>query len=237
MNPSALVGIFVVGLLGGVHCLGMCGGIASALAASQPGARPVWPLQLAFNGGRIATYALAGAVAGLAGSLSLFLNRVLPVQLAMYVLANLMLIGLGLYLFGITRAITALEKVGAHFWRLLRPALRHVMPANTLPRALALGALWGWVPCGLVYSVLATALLAGDAGRGAAVMLAFGLGTLPNLLFAGALMRALARWRGGNVVRRVAGALVLAMGLFGLAQATLAGDHAMAGIFCLSPEH
>ena len=180
---------------------------------------------------------VAGALAGLAGSLSLFLNGILPVQLAMYVLANLMLIGLGLYLFGVTRYIVALEGVGARFWRHVRPVLRHVMPANTLPRALALGALWGWIPCGLVYSVLATALLAGDPVQGAAVMGAFGLGTLPNLLFAGAVMRWISAWRAGNAMRRIAGGLVLILGLFGLAQAPLAGGHATGGIFCLTPSH
>lgn len=235
MNLSALAGIFLVGLLGGVHCLGMCGGIASAMAVSAPGARPAWPLMLAFNAGRVGTYAVAGAVAGLAGSLSLFLNNVLPVQLAMYVLANLMLVALGLYLFGISRYVRVLERPGAHLWRKLQPALRRVMPAHTLPRALALGALWGWLPCGLVYSMLATALLAGEAWRGAAVMLAFGLGTLPNLLFAGALMRLLAAWRAGRFARLTAGTLVLGMGLFGLAQAGNAGGHATAALFCLSP--
>jgi len=236
MSLSALAGIFLVGLLGGVHCLGMCGGIASALAVGQPGGKRAWPLLLAFNAGRICTYAVAGAVAGLAGSLSLFLNGILPMQLAMYVLANLMLIGLGLYLFGITRYVTALERVGSHVWRRLQPAMRHVMPANTVPRALALGALWGWIPCGLVYSVLATALLAGNPAQGAAVMLAFGLGTLPNLLFAGVLLRWMAAWRAGNFARRAAGALVLAMGLLGLARAPLAAGHATAAIFCITPD-
>jgi len=235
MSLSALTGIFLVGLLGGVHCLGMCGGIASALAVSQAGGKSPWRLQVAFNAGRISIYALAGAIAGLAGSMSLFLKEVLPVQLAMYVLANLMLVGLGLYLFGVTRYVIALEGVGARLWRHIRPVMRHVMPANTVPRALALGALWGWIPCGLVYSILATALLAGNPLDGAAVMLAFGLGTLPNLLFAGALMRLLAAWKAGNAARRIAGVLMLALGLFGLSQASLAGGHATSAIFCLTP--
>jgi len=236
MSLSALTGIFLVGLLGGVHCLGMCGGIASALAVSQAGGKSPWRLQLAFNAGRISIYALAGAIAGLAGSMSLFLKDILPVQLAMYVLANLMLVGLGLYLFGVTRSVMALEGMGVRLWRRIRPVMRHVMPANTVPRALALGALWGWIPCGLVYSVLATALLAGNPAQGAAVMLAFGLGTLPNLLFAGVLMRWMAAWRAGNFARRAAGALVLAMGLLGLARAPLAAGHATAAIFCIAPD-
>jgi len=235
MSSAALLGIFMVGLLGGVHCIGMCGGIASALALNQaPGAR-AWSLQLGFNTGRIATYAAAGALAGAAGSMSLFLGGVLPVQLAMYALANLMLIGLGLYLFGVTRYVAVLERAGAKVWQRIRPAMGRLMPANTLPRALALGALWGWVPCGLVYSMLATALLAATPLQGAEVMLAFGLGTLPNLLFAGAVMRWLSTRGAGRYVRGIAGSLVLAMGLLGLVRIPLAGNHALAAVLCAEP--
>ncbi len=239
MGGSALLAVFVVGLLGGVHCIGMCGAIVSALSAGtatrSSGGKPPWHLQLAFNGGRIGSYMVAGAMAGAAGSMALFFNDLLPVQVAMYAFANLMLVGLGLYLFGVTRYISVLERVGARLWRRVQPWLGKLMPANTLPRALAVGALWGWVPCGLVYSVLATALLAGDALEGALVMLAFGLGTLPNLLFAGALMRALSLWRGGNLVRRGVGLLVVGLGLYGMAHAQVAGQHALAGVFCVTP--
>jgi sulfite exporter TauE/SafE len=247
MGVSALVAVFVVGLLGGLHCMGMCGGIVMAFSAStESGVAPVrvvgqrmhtppWTLQLGFNCGRIASYMVAGALAGTVGSMALFLNDVLPVQMAMYAFANLMLVGLGLYLMGITRYVAVLERAGARVWVHLQPMLKGLMPANTLPRALALGSLWGWVPCGLVYSVLATALLAGDALEGAVVMAAFGLGTLPNLLFAGAVMRALSRWRGGNLARRLVGGLVIALGLYGMAHAQVAGQHALAGFFCVTP--
>jgi uncharacterized protein len=247
MGASALAAVFVVGLLGGLHCMGMCGGIVMAFSASTgSGVAPVrvagqrmhtppWSLQLGFNFGRIASYMVAGALAGTLGSMALFLNDVLPVQVAMYVFANLMLVGLGLYLMGITRFVAVLERAGARVWVHLQPMLKGLMPANTLPRALSLGALWGWVPCGLVYSVLATALLAGDALEGALVMAAFGLGTLPNLLFAGAVMRGLSRWRGGNLARRLVGGLVIALGLYGIAHAQVAGQHALAGFFCVTP--
>ena len=241
MSAAALLTVFVVGLLGGVHCIGMCGGIAAALSAgppAQPGQRarpPAWGMQLAFNAGRIATYAVAGAVAGAAGSMALFLNDLLPVQMAMYLFANLMLMGLGLYLLGITRFLTRFERAGAVLWRRIQPAMRHVTPANTVPRALLLGALWCWMPCGLVYSILATALVTGSAAQGAALLAAFGLGTLPNLLFAGALMRWLAARRAGALVRRIAGATVLAFGVAGIAYAGAAGQHAMAGFLCFTP--
>ncbi len=235
MTVAALGAIFMVGLLGGMHCAGMCGGIVAALSAGQPGGRAAWGLQLAFNGGRIMVYGVAGAAAGMAGSMAMFLNDVLPVQLVMYLLANLMLVGLGLYLFGITRYVAVIERVGALAWRLIRPLAGRFLPARTWPRALALGLLWGWIPCGLVYSMLATALLAGDAVDGALVMLVFGLGTLPNLLLAGALMRALSKSRNGRAARRVAGSIVLGLGLFGIAHAGSVGHAAVSGFFCLTP--
>ena len=235
MSITALGAIFMVGLVGGMHCAGMCGGIVAALSAGQPGGRAPWSLHLAFNAGRIAVYCVAGAAAGAAGSMVMFLNDVLPIQLAMYLLANLMLVGLGLYLFGITRYVAAVERVGALAWRLIRPLAGRFLPARTWPRALGLGLLWGWIPCGLVYSMLATALLAGDAFDGALVMLAFGLGTLPNLLLAGALMRALSRSRNGRAVRTVAGGIVLGLGLFGIAHAGSVGQAAVSGFFCLTP--
>ena len=235
MNASALAGIFLVGLLGGVHCLGMCGGIVSALAAREISGRPAWPRLLAFNAGRIFSYALAGAVAGLTGGLSLLVADLLPLQTVFYVLANLMLIGLGLYLLGITRYVVVLERAGARLWRLLRPLLGRWMPADTVPRALALGALWGWMPCGLVYSMLATALLAGNVLGGAEVMLAFGLGTLPNLMFAGFLMRWLRQARAGKYLRAGAAAFVLVMGLVGLVRSASVASHATSGVWCLTP--
>jgi len=235
MSAAALAAVFLVGLLGGVHCLGMCGGIASAMTIGNNNARRPWLLQLAFNLGRISSYAVAGALAGLTGALSWFIRDLLPVQLLMYLLANLMLVALGLYLCGISRYVAVLERAGARVWALVRPALRHFMPADTLPRAWALGAIWGWVPCGLVYSVLATALLAGDVLRGAAVMVAFGLGTLPNLLFAGVLMRYLSTRSAGRYLRQVAAVLVVGMGLLGLARLPYAQAQLADGLFCIAP--
>lgn len=236
MAPSlaALSAIFMVGLLGGVHCAGMCGGIVTALSAGQVGGKAPWSLQLAFNGGRIAVYAAAGAIAGAAGSMAMFLNDLLPIQSFMYLVANLMLVGLGLYLFGVTRYIAGIERIGARAWRAIRPVAGRFLPANTWPRAFGLGLMWGWIPCGLVYSMLATALLAGDAAGGAAVMLAFGLGTLPNLLMAGTLMRMLSASRNGRVARSAAGGLVIGLGVYGIAHAGMGGQAALAGLFCVS---
>jgi hypothetical protein len=231
MTAAIFGAVFLTGLLGGVHCAGMCGGIIAALSGQAGGRR--LPLHLAYNGGRVLSYALAGALAGAAGSLGLLLDGVLPVQLALYVLANVMLIGLGLYLAGVSSVVAWIERLGMALWRRIQPLTRSLLPADTLPRALGLGLLWGWLPCGLVYAVLTTALLTGDALDGAAIMLAFGLGTLPNLLLAGLALRRVTAATRARPLRVAAGGLVLGFGLYGLANAASLSDHIRAGLICL----
>ncbi|HEY7758248.1 MAG TPA: sulfite exporter TauE/SafE family protein [Burkholderiales bacterium] len=232
MTAAIFGAVFLTGLLGGVHCAGMCGGIVAALAGQAGGKR--LSLHLAYNGGRVLSYALAGALAGAAGSLGLLLDGLLPVQLALYVLANAMLIGLGLYLAGVSSVVAWIERLGMALWRRIQPLTHNLLPADTLPRALGLGLLWGWLPCGLVYAVLTTALLTGDALDGAAIMAAFGLGTLPNLLLAGLALRRMTAVTRARPLRMAAGGLVLGFGVYGLANAASLSDHIRAGLICLS---
>lgn len=213
MPDSGFLALFLVGLLGGTHCVGMCGGIVGALAVGGPAK---WRMHLAYNAGRIASYALAGAIAGALGAASLGLEGQVPARLALYLLANLMLIALGLYLLGVTRALAFTERAGQALWRRIQPLTRRFLPATTIRQAFPLGLLWGWLPCGLVYSALASALSAGSAGRGAALMLAFGLGTLPNLLLAGILLSRLNEFVRRPVVRTLSGLLILGFGIYGL---------------------
>lgn len=236
MPESGFLAVFLVGLLGGVHCAGMCGGIVSALTLQMPGQRtdsaPVWLIHLMYNLGRISSYAIAGAAMGALGSLGLLLNNALPVQMTLYVAANLMMIALGLYLTGVTGALAFTERAGQWLWRRVQPLTRRFLPVRGPAQAFPLGLLWGWLPCGLVYSVLAMALLTGSATRGAATLLAFGLGTLPNLMLAGLL---LARFRGivqGKALRLGAGFLVLAFGLWGLLNASTLGGKLWQGVVC-----
>jgi sulfite exporter TauE/SafE len=243
---------FIVGLLGGVHCVAMCGGIVGALsfhgagglrhpggdgaAAVHPSASIVGPLALhaAYNSGRIASYSLAGAVAGGVGGTAALMQNVLPAQIALAVLANGLLILLGLYLAGTGRVVGALERAGAHLWRHIAPAGKRFLPADTPPRAFAAGAIWGWLPCGLVYSVLATALVSGSASRGALVMLAFGLGTFPNLIAAGLAVDRLRRWFRLPAVRRGAGYLVVALGVWGVLRVPGLFGRIREGILCVT---
>ncbi|MBI1397883.1 MAG: sulfite exporter TauE/SafE family protein [Betaproteobacteria bacterium] len=211
---------FVVGLLGGVHCAGMCGGLATALAGAGRAPFSGWRLQAAYSFGRVGSYAFAGALAGTLAGAAVLMEHVLPVQFGFYVLANLMLIALGLYLAGWHSFLTWLERPGRRLWRHLNPWMQRFMPVDSWGKALAVGGLWGWIPCGLVYSMLSTAMLAGDAAGGATVMLAFGLGTIPNVMGAGLLLRHLRGPGARPVVRIVAGGLVASFGVFGLLRAS-----------------
>lgn len=232
MPETGYIAVFLVGLLGGTHCMAMCGGIVGALTVGTPPGRPQWPLHLAYNLGRISSYALAGAVLGAIGSAGLLLNEALPVQMTLYVLANLMLVALGLYLIGVPQGLTFLERGGQKVWARIQPLTRRFLPATSVSRALPLGMLWGFLPCGMVYSVLTTALLTGSAVRGAGLMLAFGLGTLPNLLLAGFLLRRFRDIVQGRAVRLVSGLLVLGFGVWGLFNATSLGGRLWQGIVC-----
>ncbi len=232
MSVAIFGAVFLTGLLGGVHCAGMCGGIVAALSGQVGAGR--WHLHLGYNFGRILSYAAAGAIAGAAGSLGLLFDSLLPVQLALYVLANLMLVFLGLYLAGVSQVVARLERLGVWLWQRIQPLTRRLLPADTLSRAMGLGVLWGWLPCGLVYGILLTALLTGDAVDGAAIMLAFGLGTLPNLLFAGLAWRGVSRMTRARPLRVAAGTLVLGFGVYGLANAATLSQHLRGGLICLT---
>lgn len=218
MPELSLFAALLVGLLGGVHCAGMCGGLVGAFSLQLPGQGPRATYHLAANLGRIASYALAGGIAGALGGTSLFLQKLFPVEQALYVLAQLMLILLGLYLAGFAQTVLVLEKLGGGLWKKLQPLLRRLLPIRTLPQAFAAGAVWGWLPCGLVYSVLITALASGDAARGALTMAAFGLGTLPNLLAMGLFASRLQPLLQARGVRVTAGVVVMALGVIGLAR-------------------
>ena len=213
MPDSGFLALFLVGLLGGTHCVGMCGGIVGALTMGAPGR---WLMHFSYNAGRILSYTLAGAIAGGLGAASLGLEGQVPVRLVLYLLANLMLVALGLYLLGFTRTLAFTERLGQRLWQHLQPLGKRFLPARSPAQAFPLGLLWGWLPCGLVYSALASALTAGSAGRGALLMLAFGAGTLPNLLLAGILLSRINEFVRRPIVRTLSGLLVLAFGVYGL---------------------
>jgi len=208
----------VLGLLGGGHCLGMCGGLMGALTLAIPpeqrGRRA--RLLLAYNLGRILSYACAGLLLGLAG----WAVASSPAALALRVVAALLLIAMGLYLAGWWSGLTRIEALGRGLWRHIQPVASRLLPVSSLPRALLLGALWGWLPCGLVYSTLLWAASQGNAGYSAALMLAFGLGTWPVLLATGLAAERVNSLLRRRSVRMAGGLLVILFGIW-----TLPGPH------------
>ncbi len=213
MSEPPYLALLLIGLLGGTHCIGMCGGIVGALSMGGPARLS---LHLAYNLGRVTSYATAGAIAGALGQAGMALSGQWPLRSALYVLANLMLVALGLYLMGVTRALAFSERAGQQLWRHLQPLSRRYLPARTAAQAFPLGLLWGWLPCGLVYSALATALTSGSVWHGAGLMLVFGVGTLPNLLLAGLLAARLQAYARQPMVRMLSGLLILGFGVWGL---------------------
>ena len=222
MPELSLVAAFLTGLLGGGHCVGMCGGIVTAISfqpdASRASGQQPFSFHLAYSAGRIASYTAAGALAGLVGAAAFLSDTLYPLQTGLYVVAQVVLILLGLYLAGLSHWVLGLEKAGSALWRRLQPLLGRVMPIRSHGQALAAGMVWGWLPCGLVYSVLVSALAAGTPGRGALFLLAFGLGTLPNLLLMGWAAESLRGLTRQSWVRKVAGATVAGLGMWGLIQ-------------------
>jgi uncharacterized protein len=216
MLEFTLFGVFMVGLLGGGHCAGMCGGIVGAVSMSLPGTRPRLPFLLAYNGGRILSYTLAGMLAGAVGASSFFLGHIVPIQKILYGLSSVMLVLLGLYLAGIWHGVTYIERVGGGLWRRLQPLSKRLLPVRSAWQAVLLGGVWGWLPCGLVYSVLVAALAAGSAWQGGLLMLAFGLGTLPTLLAMGMAAVKLKKVLQQGWLRRLSGFTVILFGLLGL---------------------
>ena len=214
----ALAAAFVGGLAGGLHCAGMCGGIVGALcrpSTGAPGASSSRYL-IAYNAGRIASYTVAGVLVGALGAAG-FLTRAAPLAqpLAM-AFASVMLVALGLSLAGITQAVRRVEIIGSRLWRLIQPWTAALLPVTSVPRALALGALWGWLPCGMVYVVLVTALALGSWWQGGLLLLAFGIGTLPNLLGIGLFWLRPHILGQGRSARIVAGLGIVAVGTYGL---------------------
>ena len=218
MQELSLIGAFLVGLLGGVHCVGMCGGIVGAFSLQLPGRGPRISYHLAANLGRLTSYVFIGLIAGTVGSASAFLSHLFPAEKILYLIANLVLIALGLHLAGIWSGVLILETAGGGVWKRLQPLFKKLVPIQTMPQAFAAGMVWGWLPCGLVYSVLIAALASGTALQGGLTMLAFGLGTLPNLLLMGLFASQLQRFLARRGVRLAAGLIIVALGLLGLAR-------------------
>ena len=214
-----LLAALLAGLLGSAHCLGMCAGISGlfAVGATVSSLRAQLPLALAYNLGRVFSYAiLGGVVAGIGAVAVDAVPRLAgPVRLA----SGLLIIAVGLQVALNWRMLAALEKLGATIWNRLAPGARGLLPADTVIKAAGLGLIWGWLPCGLVYSALLLSATTADALAGALVMVCFGIGTMPAMIISGLSASKLAAFVGRN--RLGAGLLIILLGIATLAMPVL----------------
>ncbi|GGC74100.1 sulfite exporter TauE/SafE family protein [Marinobacter halophilus] len=209
---------FLIGLLGSAHCLGMCGGISASLSMALPvgkGFRFRQSLMLlAFNLGRVGSYALIAAMIAILSTSMASQGR--WAAMLLMTLAGVLLIFMGLSMGQWWQGIRVVEKLGAPVWRLLSPLTKRFIPVNSPGQALALGALWGWLPCGLVYSTLGWAALQPTVPAAALTMFFFGLGTLPSMLATGYAANWIRNLQGNRGFRKISGALLILFGLWTL---------------------
>lgn len=209
MSPDFLAAL-LIGLLGSSHCLVMCGGIASALQLSVPAAqrRQGWWFPLLLSAGRLTTYALFGALVGYFGVTAMQITGTSMLWLRL--LAGLLLIAMALYISRLWFGLTLLERSSQGLWRRLQPLSKALLPLDSASKAYRYGLLWGFLPCGLVYSTLSWSLASGSAQHGALLMLCFGIGTLPAILAVGGAANALRQLK-ANLFFRYATAAILAI--------------------------
>ena len=206
-----LAAAFATGLLGSAHCLGMCSGVSGlfAMHAGAASLRTEIPKAIAYNVGRILSYAFFGVLVATVGRAFIDLIPALagPVRVA----SGILIIIVGLQVAFRWRILTPVEKAGAALWNRVAPAAEGIFPVTTLMRALGLGLIWGCLPCGLVYSVLLIAATSAEPTSGGLVMIAFGLGTTPAMVLSGLSAARVSAFAGRN--RVAAGLLIVALGV------------------------
>jgi sulfite exporter TauE/SafE len=215
MSDSLIYMAFVTGMLGTGHCIGMCGGLVSALSLSEAGRQGGWFFHLLYNLGRISTYTFIGAVVGWLGSALAYTDRFKMVTRSLLIGSDVFVILVGLGTAGLFTWINVskLDFPGPmKAMTLAVTGLRRLPPAIS---ALPLGLLFGFIPCGYLYAVAITAAQSASVATGALMLFAFGLGTAPSLLLFGGA----AHWLSGRArtwMLRIAGLVVAGMGVINL---------------------
>ena len=223
-----LASALVLGFFGGVHCLGMCGGIAAALGQALPAQSAGSRLFRAsvYSFGRITSYGIAGAIVGFFGQA---FSAWTGLTVLLRILAGLLIVGFGLHVAGWWNGLAAIERIGLVAWRRLAPLGRRIGPPDRVWKTFASGMVWGWLPCGLVYAALIGASATGHAASGAGFMLCFGLGTFPALLAASGFGAGLGAFLAQRSARRAAGVLLLVFGFWSIAGALMPLHHGQDG--------
>jgi len=229
MTEIPLIAAFITGLLGSVHCVGMCGGIVGSLSLgispkTKGSSDKIIIFILAYNLGRLSSYVIAGLLVASIGQASSELFNQNAQQIGNWLSSTFMIL-LGLYIAGWWRLLSVLETMGSYVWRYFQPLGNKLLPVNTYPKALMLGSLWGWLPCGMVYAMLIFSLSSQDTIQGGLIMLSFGLGTLPTLMLLGTAATTMKRFIQQPIVRQLAGSIILLFGVYSLAVSNMHEHH------------
>lgn len=212
-EPLSYLTAFTLGFLGSAHCLGMCGGIVGALSFNNQGRNPL-AIHLSYQVGRITTYALLGLLVGLLGLWASQSHE--AVMFWMRTLSGVLLVLMGLYLVGLTSSLNWLEKAGGYLWQKIQPVSKHLLPVTHPSKGFALGLVWGFLPCGLIYSTLTWAGVSGHPVHSALLMACFGLGNLPALLSAGFFASQINWFRRQKAIKYVFGFAIVSFGVWTL---------------------
>jgi len=221
LDPSFNTSFFVallMGLFSAFHCLGMCGSIIGSLTLSlkreiRENKRLLLPFVASYNTGRVLSYSMAGMLAG-------FAENVLTIPFGeghghriLQILSAIVMLGAGLHIGGWFPRFAYIEKFGNVVWRRIEPYGRRLVPVETLPRAFVFGMVWGWLPCGLVYTALALAATTGDVFRSTFTMLAFGLGTMPAVMGVGIMTSWMVKLSNMKRFRELTGIVLILLAL------------------------
>ncbi len=219
MDYFSFVTALSIGLLGGAHCIGMCGGVIGALTMAVDTRDSTRRISLisAYNIGRISSYVLIAVI------FYLLIDQIESyfALSIMRSLAGFLLIAMGLYLANWWRGLVYLEKLGAHLWRLIQPLSKSLLPVKTLSHAALLGFIWGWLPCGLIYSALVYSATASSAANAAFIMFGFSLGTLPTVLLGSFMAERFSVFIKTKSVRNVMAICIIIFGIW-----TIINNHA-----------
>ena len=210
MTFSLLIAAFTLGLFSTAHCLFMCGGISQALTFQQE--KQVVMKTLLFHAGRIACYGFLGLVIG--AVIYQFATEYHTLSRWLRHGSGVLLIVIGLYIAGRGSLLKALEKRLGFFWRFLQPAVKRTMKMEKTYHAIGLGFLWGFLPCGLIYSMLLWAAASTQGVETSVVMLAFGLGTLPGFLLLHSFSVSIRSFLQKKPLRLIIGGLFIVFGLW-----------------------
>lgn len=235
---TTFISAFLLGLFSTVHCIAMCGSVIGALTLSLPkevreSQTQMFPYVLNYNLGRLLSYSIAGLIVGLLISP---ISELGGTQILRY-LSTIVMIAMGLYLAGWFPKFARMERIGAPVWKLLQPIGQKLLPVKRYSHAFFLGAVWGWLPCGLVYSALAISATMGDPVDSALVMLAFGAGTLPAVMGAGIFTGFLASLAKAKSLRQIAGVSIIVMALVAVFWPMSHQDHQHSGHEHVHHEH